>query len=580
MRTLPPWLQQYRRAWLGADFSAGLIAALLLIPQSLAYALLAGMPAQTGLYASILPAIAYAFFGSSMSTAVGPVALTSLMTLSALQPLADIGSAQYQSLALLLALMSGCMLLLMGLLRLGFLAYFLSQPVVSGFVSGSAVLIAVSQLQHLLGVQVSGTNVFNTLWALVQALPQTQPVALALGGGSLLGLWLARRYLGAGLARMGLSPALADLGARLAPLLVVVVAALVAAQWDLAQRLGLAVVGVVPQGLPQLQWQGLSLDSVRALLLPALLISLVGFVGSVSVAQSFALKRQQRVLPDRELLGLGAANIASAASGAFPVSGGFSRTVVNFAAGAQSPLAGVFAALWIAVVIFALTGWFEHVPLAVLAATIIVAVASLVDVQALRDAWRYDRADAGALLATAAGVLALGVEAGIAMGVALSLAVLVWRSSRPNMAVLGQVPGTEHYRSVERFQVQTVPGLLALRVDESLFFANATIFEDRLQALLEVGPGVKRVLLVCSAVNQIDATALAMLTQLDRSLAARGIQLQLAEVKGALMDRLQRTPLAAALQGRIFLSTHEAFEAAREGLNDKDAPAATGTSSV
>jgi len=287
-------------------------------------------------------------------------------------------------------------------------------------------------------------------------------------------------------------------------------------------------------------------------------------VGSVSVAQAFALRRQQRVLPDRELLGLGAANLASAASGAFPVAGGFSRTVVNFAAGAQSPLAGVFSALWIGVVIFALTGWFEHVPLPVLAATIIVAVASLVDVQALRDAWRYDRADALALLATAGGVLALGVEAGIAIGVSLSLAVLVWRSSRPHMAVLGRVPGTEHYRSVERHQVETVPGLLAVRVDESLFFANATVFEDRLQALLAQDPGVKRVLLVCSAVNQIDATALSMLTQLDGDLTRRGIELQLAEVKGALMDRLQRTPLGTTLQGRVFLSAHEAFEAARD----------------
>jgi SulP family sulfate permease len=564
MRLLPPWLRDYQRAWLAGDFSAGLIAALLLIPQSLAYAMLAGMPAQTGLYASILPALAYALFGSSMSTAVGPVALTSLMTLSALQPLADVGSTHYQGLALLLALMSGLMLLLMGLLRLGFLAYFLSQPVVSGFISGSAVLIAVSQLQHLLGVQASGSNVFASLAALAQALPQAQPVALALGGSSLLLLWLARRTLGAGLARLGLSPALADLGARLAPLLLVVLAAAVAAQWQLAQRAGLAVVGVVPQGLPQLQLQALTLEGVQALLLPALLISLVGFVGSVSVAQAFALRRQQRVLPDRELLGLGAANLASAASGAFPVAGGFSRTVVNFAAGAQSPLAGVFSALWIGVVIFALTGWFEHVPLPVLAATIIVAVASLVDVQALRDAWRYDRADALALLATAGGVLALGVEAGIAIGVSLSLAVLVWRSSRPHMAVLGRVPGTEHYRSVERHQVETVPGLLAVRVDESLFFANATVFEDRLQALLAQDPGVKRVLLVCSAVNQIDATALSMLTQLDGHLAGRGIELQMAEVKGALMDRLQRTPLGTALQRRVFLSAHEAFEAARD----------------
>jgi SulP family sulfate permease len=566
MKLLPTWLRHYQRGWLQGDLSAGLIGAVLLIPQSLAYALLAGMPAETGLYASILPVVAYALFGSSMTTAVGPVALTSLMTASALAPLALAGTPEYQALALMLALISGAMLMLFGLLRLGFLAYFLSHPVVSGFVSGSALMIAVSQLRHLMGVQVEGGNVFVTLWQLLQAAPRTQPVTLALGAGTVLFLLLARRYLAAALARLGLSPTLAELGGRLAPLLAVVVTTAIAANADLHRSAGLAVVGTVPPGLPQLQLGGLDFGLVGQLLLPALLISLIGFVGSVSVAQSFALKRQQRVLPDRELLGLGAANLASAMSGAFPVSGGFSRTVVNFAAGAQTPLAGVFSALWIAVVIFAFTDLFQHVPQAVLAATIIVAVASLVDVKTLKDAWRYDRADAGALLATAGGVLLLGVEAGILIGVALSLAVLVWRSSHPHMAVVGRVPGSEHFRNVERHQVLTVPGLLALRVDESLFFANATVFEDKVQALLARDPGVRRLLLVCSAVNQIDTTALGVLTELERSLAARGITLQLAEVKGPVMDRLQHTPLGQRLQGRVFLSVHAAFVAAETEL--------------
>jgi SulP family sulfate permease len=292
------------------------------------------------------------------------------------------------------------------------------------------------------------------------------------------------------------------------------------------------------------------------------LITLVAFVGSVSVAQSFALQRQQRIAPNRELWGLGAANVVAAFSGAYPVHGGLSRSVINFAAGAQTPLASLITAGFMALIVYLFAHLFHYLPLAVLAASIIVAVASLVDVDTLKASWAYDRADAFSLLATAGGVVVLGVEAGILMGVALSLGVLVWRSSHPHMAVLGRVPGTEHYRNVERHATQTVPGLLALRIDESLFFANATVLEERIGALVQADPTLRRVLLVCSAVNQIDATALGMLTSLEQSLASRGIALALAEVKGPVMDRLQGTELGRRLQGRLHRSAHDGFVAA------------------
>jgi sulfate permease, SulP family len=326
------------------------------------------------------------------------------------------------------------------------------------------------------------------------------------------------------------------------------------------------VVGPVPQGLPELQIAWAGLDALQALWLPALLISLVGFVESVSVAQSLGLKRQERIEPDRELLGLGAANLASAASGGFPVTGCFARSVVNFAAGARTPFAGVVSALLMAIVIAGFTGLFQRLPHAVLAATIIVAVVSLIDVGTLRQAWQYDRADGLSLVATALGVLLLGVETGIVLGVALSLGALVWRSSRPHIAVVGRLPGTEHFRNVERHQVETVPGLLAVRVDESLFFPNAAVVEDRIESLVARSPSVRRVLLICSAVNQIDATGLGMLSMLERNLAGRGVALWLAEVKGPVMDRLADTELGQRLQGRIFLSVHEAFvQAAQPG---------------
>lgn len=548
-RWLPAWLAGYRREQLPGDLTAGLIVTVMLIPQSLAYALLAGLPPEVGLYASILPLLAYAALGSSMTLAVGPVAVASLMTASALQPLAAAGSPEYAALAVTLALLSGLMLLAFGLLRLGFLAHLLSHPVISGFITGSALLIAIGQARHLLGVSSGGGNAVEQLVSLVRALPDTRPVTAAIGLGAVAALVLARRTLGQRLA------------GKLAPMAVVVLATAATAFWQLDRSAGVRIVGEVPAGLPAL---GLTLPGwgeTLALLVPALLISLVGFVESVSVAQSLALRRRERIQPDRELLGLGAANLASALSGGYPVTGGFARSVVNFSAGARTPLAGVVSAALMAVVLAALTGWFHYLPHAVLAATIVVAVWNLIDLQALREAWHYDRADALALLATAAGVLLLGVEAGILAGVALSLGVLVWRASRPHMAVIGRLPGTEHFRNVERHDVETRPGLLALRVDENLFFANMPRVEERIAADLAADPSVQRVLLVCSGVNQIDTTALGVLSDLEARLAEQGIRLQLAEVKGPVMDRLRDTPLGQRLRNRVFLSTHEAFVA-------------------
>jgi len=559
----PGWLRSYRREWLAGDLVAGLIVTVLLVPQSLAYAMLAGLPPQAGLYASILPIVAYALLGTSMSLAVGPVAVSSLMTASLLQPLAAQGSPEYILLAAQLALLSGVLLAAFGALRLGFLAHFLSHPVVSGFITGSALLIAVGQLRHLLGVRATGENVLQTLAALWQALPQTRPVTLAIGLGTLVFLWAARRWLAGLLTAIGLPRAIGELLARLAPMVAVIVSIVLVEVLDLATRAQVAVVGAVPQGLPSLALPWPGLDVLGDLWLPALLISLVGFVESVSVARALALRRgtaAERIVPDRELLALGAANMAAGVSGGLPVTGGFARSVVNHAAGARTPLAGVVSALLMGIVIATMTGLLRSLPHAVLAATIIVAVTSLIDLETLREAWHYDRADAFALLATAGGVVLLGVEAGILLGVALSLGTLIWRSSHPHIAVIGRVPGTEHFRNLRRHTVQTVPGLLAVRVDESLYFANAGTFEDQVEALVARDRAVRRLLLVCSAVNQIDTTALGMLTRLERALAARGIVLWLAEVKGPVMDRLASTELGARLQpDRIFLSTHDAF---------------------
>jgi len=556
---LPDWLRRYQRQWITGDLTAGLIVTVMLIPQSLAYAMLAGLPPEVGLYASVLPLIAYALFGTSMTLAVGPVAVASLMTASALAPLATAGTAEYITLAVLLALISGVLLFTAGLLRLGFLAYFLSHPVISGFISGSAVLIAIGQLKSLLGVALPSGSIIDTVAALATSIDKVNPVTAMIGGTAIAFLLFARLRLAPLLIALGMPARLAEMMTRLAPMVAVIGATLYVVQSGVDRTANVSIVGAVPSGLPALGLPALEWSQLNGLWLPALLISLVGFVESVSVAQSLALKRGQRIQPDRELLGIGAANIASAFSGGYPVTGGFARSVVNFSAGAHTPAAGVISALLMTMVIAGMTGWFHYLPHTVLAATIIVAVSSLIDVDTLKEAWRYDKADALSLLLTFSGVLLLGVEEGILLGVALSLAVLVWRSSHPHMAVVGRVPGTEHFRNVDRQQVETLPGLIALRIDESLYFANAHMLEEKVEALLRAQPQTRGVLLIMSAVNQLDATALGVLTDLEKNLASRNICLHFSEVKGPVLDRIRPTPLGQRMQDRTFLSTHQAF---------------------
>ena len=561
MAQRPIWLQQYQRRWLSGDLTAGLIVTVMLIPQSLAYAMIAGLPPEVGLYASMLPLLAYAFFGSSMTLAVGPVAVASLMTASALSPLAAPGSDTYIALAVMLSLMSGLILLAAGLLRLGFLAYFLSHPVISGFISGSAILIAVGQLKYLLGVSLPGGGIIATVTGLASQISSINTVTAMIGIGALLFLLFARSQLTPLLKSVRLSDRHADLLTKLAPMAAVIVSTVLVATQGLDESARVAIIGSVPAGLPALQLPPLHWQQVNALWLPAVLISLVGFVESVSVAQSLALRRGQRISPDRELLGIGAANIASAFSGGYPVAGGFARSVVNFSAGAHTPAAGVISAVLMALVIAAFTSWFYYLPVSVLAATIIVAVLGLVDWRTLQRAWAYDKADALSLFLTMAGVIFLGVEEGILLGVALSLAVLVWRSSHPHIAIVGRVPGTEHFRNIDRHKVETLPGLIALRIDESLYFANAPIIEEKIETLVQEQPDTKVILLILSAVNQLDSTGLDMLGELEKNLAARHITLQFAEIKGPVLDRLRSTPLGAVMQERIFLSTHAAFVA-------------------
>ncbi|GAB5470147.1 MAG: solute carrier family 26 protein [Rhodospirillales bacterium] len=556
------WGRVYSRGTLTSDLMAALIVTIMLIPQSLAYALLAGLPAEVGLYASILPLLAYALFGTSRTLAIGPVAVVSLMTAASIGELGLTDPTEMIAAAALLALLSGVMLLAMGLLRLGAMANFLSHPVIAGFITASGILIAVSQAKHIFGVPTGGHTLIEMVGSLLENLDETNPVTLAIGVAATAFLFWVRSGLGAFLRRLGLGPALVASLTKTGPVLAV--AATTLAVWGLdLQAQGVAIVGAVPEGLPPLALPAFGLESVTTLLLPALLISIIGFVESVSVAQTLAAKRRQRIQPNQELIGLGAANVAAAVSGAYPVTGGFARSVVNFDAGAETPAAGAFTAVGIALAALFLTPLLYFLPKATLAATIMVAVLSLVDFSILRRTWVYAKADFAAVAVTMAVTLGFGVELGVSAGVLLSILLHLYKTSRPHIAEVGLVPGTQHFRNIRRHEVLTDPTLVTLRIDESLYFANARFLEDYLYDRVVGDEAIRHVVLMCSAVNEIDMSALESLEAVEGRLRDLGIALHLSEVKGPVMDRLQRAHFLAHLSGRVFLSQYDAYESLR-----------------
>lgn len=537
---------------------AAVIVTVMLIPQSLAYALLAGLPPVVGLYASILPLIAYALLGSSRTLAVGPVAVISLMTASAAGSVAAPGSAEYLEAAIALAMMSGIMLAILGFIRAGFLANLLSHPVISGFITASGILIAISQLRHILGVSGGGDTLPEIFERLASNIDAYNIPTIVIGLASLGFLFWVRKGAKPLFIWMGLKPKLADVVAKTGPI-VAVIAAILAVILGRLDEHGVAVVGDIPSGLPPFGIPQVNLDLWSQLWLPALLISIIGFVESVSVAQTLAAKRRQRISPDQELVGLGASNIAAALSGGYPVTGGFARSVVNFDAGARTPAAGAYTAVGIALASVFLTSLLFSLPVATLAATIIVAVVSLIDLRMPGRLLRYSKADFAAHVATIGMTLFMGVEIGVIVGVSTGLVLYLWKASRPHAAVVGRVPGTEHYRNVDRHEVTTWPHILSIRIDESLTFLNARWLEEYVLERMAEKPELRHVVLLCSAVNSIDASGLESLEAINHRLADAGISLHFSEVKGPVMDRLKQADILADLHGQVFLSHDRAI---------------------
>jgi SulP family sulfate permease len=566
------WGSEYSRQTLTNDLIVAVIVTVMLIPQSLAYALLAGLPVQVGLFASMAPLVLYAVFGTSRTLAVGPVAVASLMTAAAIAPLAAQGTPEYLGAAIALALVSGLMLIAMGLLRLGFLANFLSHPVVSGFITASGLQIAAGQLAPVLGVHAEGETFVDIVKSLVPNLGRVNLATAAIGLGSLAFLFWARGGLKPLLLRAGLGEKTAGTIAKIGPAVALVVSTL--AVWGIGlDQQGVKIVGEVPKGLPSLSLPPLDLALWTKLLVPALLISIIGYVESISVALTLAAKRRQRVDPDQELIALGASNVGAALSGGFPVTGGLARSVVNFEAGAETPAAGAYTAVGIALVTLFLTPLLFFLPKATLAATIVVAVLALVDLGALKRTWDYSKADFAAMAATILVTLVEGVEAGLLVGVGLSVFLHLYATSRPHIAVVGQIPGTMSFRNVARHAVVTDPAILSLRIDESLYFPNARHIEDRINAGVAASPEVRHVILECPAVNAIDASALESLEAINHRLKDGGIALHLSEVKGPVMDQLKRSHFLQELTGKVHLTQYDAVASINPELARRTAEA-------
>ncbi|WP_299755363.1 SulP family inorganic anion transporter [uncultured Chloroflexus sp.] len=554
------WLRRYQREHLPSDVVAGIVTAIMLIPQSMAYAQLAGLPPQIGLYASVAPLIVYALLGTSGQLSVGPVAITSLLVFSGVSPLATPGSERYIQLVLLLAFMVGAIKLALGVLRLGAILNFISHPVLAAFTSASALIIAVGQLKYILGYRIGGEHIYETIAQAIAGLGQTNLVTLAIGLGSIGLLLFFRQGLRPLLRRAGLPPLAVTLIVSGAPLLAVILGIVIAQAFQLDQTAKVAVVGAIPPGLSPLSMPAMTMADAQALLPTALTIVLVSVVESIAVAKALASKRRQAIDPDQELVALGAANITASFFSGYPVTGGFARSVVNAQAGAITGLASLITAAGIALILLFFTPIFYYLPQAVLAATVIVAVIGLVDLREPQRIWRTNRGDAFTWLLTFVAVLVLGIETGIFVGVASALVLYLWRTSRPHIAIVGRLGESEIYRNVERHPVKTWPHVVAVRVDESLYFANTRYLEQTLLRIVAERPEVKHLVLIGSAINFIDSSALHTLDSLIDSLHDAGVEFHLADIKGPVMDRLKQSELLDKIgQDHIHMTTHAAM---------------------
>ena len=541
------WLKTYHPTHFKADVVAALIVLAMLVPQGMAYAMLAGLPPVMGIYASILPMIIYAFTGSSTTLSIGPVAIISMMVFSALQPLFAVGSTAYIEAACLLAIMVGIISLILGLFRFGFLIQLISHPVIKSFIIASALLIALGQFKFLLDIPLQTNNIPEFIGSLVNNFHHISflSVGVSLAAISVLVFlpkWVRSDFLN-----------------KTIPLLLVLSSIIVVYAFSLDQH-GLKTVGIIPTGLPSFHFPTWNFDLVQKLLPSAFIIAMISFVESLAIAQATALQKRDDLNSNQELIALGLANIAAGINMGFAVSGSLSRTVVNSDAGAKTPMSGVMSSLLMIAVSLYFTSFFQNLPLTILAATIFVSIWKLVSFLPFFETWKYSKADGLAMWATFLGVTCIDISTGLVIGIILTFILLLWRISRPHIAVIGLVEGTQHFRNVSRYDVLTTETIASFRIDENLNFLNAHVLKGYIITELSHNPQIQHVVINCSSISNIDLSAVEMLEDLNRELLQLGIQLHLSEVKSPVMDRLNSSRLINMLSGKIFLSHYQAIQ--------------------
>ena len=553
-------LKHYRAQDFSHDLAAGLVVGIITVPQAIAYAFLAGLPPQAGLYACLVPMVIYAVLGSSRHLVVGPVAVAALMVSAMVSEYAPKFSDAYLGITSIVCLQAGAFLWLLRVSNMGGVVNLLSHPVIVGFINAAALMIIVSQLNAFTGIaQSAAGNPFERAYDLATNVHQYNAATLNLAVASVLGLWLVQRWF-VPLFRLFV-PSLRDehpVG-RLGPLIVASAATLAVWGLDLSTTAGVATIGSVPSGLPGLTLPPLEWELWLQLAPGSAMIAVVAYVESFSIGTMLATRRRTRINANQELIALGAANLSAAFTGAYPVAGSFARSSVNYQSGARTPVSSLVCAAIIILTLLFFTPLFTLMPHAVLAAIVIMSISSLIDLRSFRIHWRIYPEDSITQIVTLVTVLLFGVETGLITGVALSIAFFVRQSSRPHVAVVGRVADTQHFRSTRRHSVQTLENITAVRVDENLYFANANQVESKLLKAVQRRAETRHLLLVCSAINMIDISGLEMLSRLNQNLERMGISLHLSEVKGPVMDQLEATEFLSALTGNVYFTTDQAM---------------------